>query len=209
MKVVLASTSPRRREILSLLGLPFEVVSPDYDERVVPHRPAEREVLTFALGKARSVALQFPRDLVIGSDTMIQIEGEKFGKPDGVADARRILRVLSGRAHRILTGVAIIDGAGGPGLETVEEVSVQMHSYSEEQIESYLSRGESLDKAGAYSIQGEGRALIAGIRGDYLAAMGLPLKPIGAYLGQRGVSIGVDLERLYADRTYRNWRSFC
>ncbi len=208
MKLILASTSPRRREILTLLGLPFEVVAPDYDELGVAHRPAEDEVLCFALGKARSVLHQYPEGLVIGSDTMIQIDEEKIGKPNGVADARRILHVLSGRTHRILTSVAIVDGKGGPGLEMVEVVSVQMHPYSEEQIESYLSCGESLDKAGAYSIQGEGRALIAAIQGDYLAAVGLPLKPIAAYLSGRGIPIGLDMKKLYADRTYRNWQSF-
>ena len=208
MKLVLASTSPRRREILSLLGLPFEVVAPDYEEEIVAYRPAEDEVLGFAQGKARSVAGDYPEGLIIGSDTLIQIDGEKIGKPDGIADAKRILRVLSGRTHRILTGVAIIDGTGGPGLETVEEVTVQMQSYSEQQIESYLSCGESLDKAGAYSIQGEGRGLIATIQGDYLAAVGLPLKPIGSYLCRRKIAFSLDMEKLYTDRAYRNWQSF-
>ena len=173
MRLILASTSPRRREILGLLGLPFEVIAPGFDELASSDRPVEDEVLDFALGKARSVARDNPNSIVIGSDTMILINAKKSGKPDGIADAKQILRSLSGKTHRIFTSVAIVDGSGGPGLGIVEEVSVRMRDYSEKEIEDYLSCNESLDKAGAYSIQGEGRALIESVHGDYLAAVGL------------------------------------
>ncbi len=208
MRLILASTSPRRCEILSLLGLPFEVIAPGYDELVRSHRLAEDEVLDFALGKAESVARHIPKSMVIGSDTMILIDGEKIGKPDGIADAKQILRALSGKSHRILTSVAILDSLGGPGLRVMEEVSVRMRDYSDEEIEHYLSCNESLDKAGAYSIQGEGSALIEFIDGDYLAAVGLPLKPIAGYLNQRGVSFPLNVEKLYSERSFLNWQSF-
>lgn len=208
MRLVLASTSPRRREILALMGLPFEVVPPEFDEIALPHRSLEEEVLDFALGKAQSVAKNSPGSIVIGSDTMILLAGGKIGKPEGIDDAKRVLRSLSGKAHRIFTSVAIIDGVGGPGLKTVEEVSVKMRDYSEQEIERYLRFDESLDKAGAYSIQGEGRALIESIEGDYLAAVGLPLKPIAEYLESRSVSVPFDVEKLYADKSFLNWRSF-
>ena len=208
MKLILASRSPRRREILALLGLPFEIVAPDFEETLSSHRPAETEVLDFALGKARSVANANPDSIVIGSDTMIHIEGEKIGKPNGVESARQMLRALSGNIHRIFTSVAILDSAGGPGLQTVEEVSVKMRAFSETEIERYLSLNESLDKAGAYSIQGQGADLIESINGDYLAAVGLPLKPIADYLASRGISIPLDLEKLYAEKSFRNWRDF-
>lgn len=208
MRLILASTSPRRREILALLGLPFEVISPGFDEFVLSHRPAEDEVLDFALGKAESVAKENPESIVIGSDTMILLNGKKIGKPDGMADAARILRSLSGEMHRIFTSVAILDDLGGPGLRTVEEVSVRMRNYSEKDIEDYLSCNESLDKAGAYSIQGQGRSLIESIDGDYLAAVGLPLRPIADYLKSRGVSVASNVEELYADQSFLNWRSF-
>ncbi|MDZ4342965.1 MAG: Maf family protein, partial [Candidatus Binatia bacterium] len=188
MRLILASSSPRRREIFALLGLPFETIAPDFDETLSPHCPAEAEVLEFALGKAQSVAKNNPEAIVIGSDTMILIGGEKIGKPNGAENARQILRTLSGKNHRILTSVAILNGTGGPGLRTVEEVLVKMHAFTDAEIERYLSLNESLDKAGAYSIQGEGRALIEAIEGDYLAAVGLPLKPIAEYLGSRGIS---------------------
>ncbi len=208
MRLILASTSPRRREILELLGLPFEVIAPGFDELAASDRPVEEEVLDFALGKARSVARGNLESIVIGSDTMILINGKKIGKPDQIAGARQMLRALSGKAHRIFTSVAIVDSLGGPGLRIVEEVSVRMRGYSESEIEDYLSGNESLDKAGAYSIQGRGRALIESIDGDYLAAVGLPLKPIAGYLKSRGLSVPVNVEKLYSDRLFLNWRSF-
>ncbi|MGH7835633.1 MAG: Maf family protein [Candidatus Binatia bacterium] len=208
MRLILASTSPRRREILALLGLPFDMIPPQFDELALPHRSLEEEVLDFASGKAQSVAKNNPRSVVIGSDTMILLGNEKIGKPDGVADAKRILRSLSGKTHRIFTSVAIVDGLGGPGLKTVEEVSVRMRDYSQQEIERYLRFDESLDKAGAYSIQGEGRALIESIRGDYLAAVGLPLKPIADYLESRNVSVPLDVDKLYSDKSFLNWRTF-
>jgi len=208
MRLILASSSPRRREILALLGLPFETIAPDFDETLSPHYPTEAEVLEFALGKAQSVAKNNPEAIVIGSDTMILIGGEKIGKPNGAESARQILRALSGKNHRILTSVALLDGTGGPGLQIVEEVSVKMHAFTDAEIERYLSCNESLDKAGAYSIQGEGHALIEAIEGDYLAAVGLPLKPIAGYLASRGIRIPLDVKTLYAEKTFRNWRDF-
>ena len=208
MRLILASTSPRRREILELLGLPFEVIAPGFDELASSDRPVEDEVLDFALGKAASVARDNPNSIVIGSDTMILINAKKVGKPDGIADAKQILRSLSGKTHRIFTSVAIVDGSGGPGLRMVEEVSVRMRDYSEKELEDYLSCNESLDKAGAYSIQGRGRALIESIDGDYLAAVGLPLKPIAAYLKSRGISVSMNVEKLCSDKSFLNWRSF-
>ena len=207
MKLILASRLPRRREILALLGLPFETVAPDFEETLSSHCPAETEVLDFALGKARSVANCNPDSIVIGSDTMILIDGEKIGKPSGAENARQMLRALSGKTHRIFTSVVILDG-DRPGLRTVEEVSVTMRAFTNAEIKRYLSLGESLDKAGAYSIQGEGAALIESIHGDYLAAVGLPLKPIAGYLRSRGISFPMDVEKLHAEKSFRNWRDF-
>jgi septum formation protein len=208
MKLVLASSSPRRREILGLLGLPFEAVAPDFEETISPDRSAQQEVLDFALGKAQSVAKENPDSIVIGSDTMILLNGAKIGKPMGIEDARLILRALSGKHHRILTSVVIHDGTGGPGLQAVEEVAVKIRGLSAAEIERYLACDESLDKAGAYSIQGEGHALIESIDGDYLAAVGLPLKPIAGYLKHRGIRFPLDVDRLYKEKSFRNWRDF-
>ena len=208
MKLILASTSPRRREILGLLGVPFEVIDPEFEEMVSEHVSMKDEVLDFAAGKARSVAKKHPESIVIGSDTMIFLDGEKIGKPGDIDDARRILRLLAGKIHRIFTSVVILDSVGGLGLQIVETVFVKMRAYTEEEINRYLSLNESFDKAGAYSIQGQGRKLIASIRGDYLAAVGMPLRPIADYLKSRGMSFDLDIDKLYTDKVVLNWHDF-
>jgi septum formation protein len=208
MRLILASTSPRRREILALLGLPFEVIAPEFDELASTDRSVADEVLDFAVGKAQSVVRRHPGSIVVGSDTMILINSTRIGKPEGIADAKRILLLLSGKTHWIFTSVAILDSLGGPGLRIVEEVVVKMRAYSQREIERYLSCNESLDKAGAYSIQGKGRDLIECIRGDYLAAVGLPLRPIADYLRSRGVQGLTNVDKLYSDKLFLNWKSF-
>jgi nucleoside triphosphate pyrophosphatase len=206
MHLVLASTSPRRRQILALLGVRFEVVPPKFDEQVSTHVSLDEEVVEFAFGKAQSVATKYPQSVVIGSDTMIELAGEKIGKPADRDDARQILRSLSGKVHKIFTGVAIVD-PGGPGLKEIETVVVEMRGYTEEEIENYLDSGESDDKAGAYSIQGQGSDLIKSIRGDYLAAVGMPLRRIARYIQSRGLSVA-DVEKVYAEKRFINWQRF-
>ena len=206
MRLVLASTSPRRRQILALLGVPFEVIAPEFEERISAQLPADQEVLEFALGKAQSVATKHPGSIVIGSDTMIELSGEKIGKAVDREDARRILRALSGKTHRIFTSVALVD-SGERGIMNVETVSVEMRRYTEEEIENYLRSGESDDKAGAYSIQGQGSDLIKSICGDYLAAVGMSLRRIALYLKSRGLAVA-DIEKIYAEKSFMNWRRF-
>src|SRR5262245_45959241 len=208
MRLILASTSPRRREIMALLGVPFEVIPPEFDEIVSASLPIDVEVTDFAVGKAESVAKRQPNSIVIGSDTMIAVDREKIGKPVDKADAARMLRLLSGKTHTILTSMAILDDTGGPGARTIEKVFVDMHPYTESDIEGYLACNESMDKAGAYSIQGLGRDLIASIRGDYLAAVGMPLRPIAEYLEGRGIALRVDVDKLYAEKGVFNWPIF-
>jgi septum formation protein len=188
--------------------VPFETLDPPFEEIVSETRPIAHEVLDFAAGKALSVAAAHHGAVVIGSDTMISVSGKKLGKPKDLADAKRMLRELGGKSHTIYTAVAIVDGTGGPGLRVVEEVRVRMRRYSDEEIDDYLDSGESFDKAGAYSIQGEGSRLIESIDGDYLAAVGLPLRPIATYLKSRRIDISVDVDALYRERTYRNWIRF-
>ena len=118
MRLILASTSPRRREIMTLLGLPFEVIAPEFDELLLSDRHIAEEVLKFAVAKAQSVASNHPTSMVVGSDTMIFINAAKIGKPEGIDDAKQILRLLSGKTHRIFTSVAILDDVGGPGLRS-------------------------------------------------------------------------------------------
>jgi len=208
MRLILASTSPRRREILGFLGLPFEVIAPDFTETVSSHLSIEDEVLAFAVGKARSVARHHPEAVVIGSDTMIFLDGAKIGKPADAGDAKRILRLLSGRTHLIYTSVAILDDGGDDGLQMMSKVAVDMHRYDDGAIDAYLACNESMDKAGAYSIQGEGSKLIAAIDGDFLAAVGMPLRPIADYLRRRHIELPIDIDRIYGEKNFLNWRQF-
>ena len=208
MRLILASTSPRRREILALLGVSFDVIQPAFEEVISCQRSIEEEVVEFAVGKAESVARQNSQAIVIGSDTMISLDRAKIGKPRDLSEARTVLGKLAGRTHLIYTSVAIIDGLGGAGLKVIEKVTVKMRDLSKAEVEDYLACGESLDKAGAYSIQGEGRQLIASIEGDYLAAVGLPLKAIAEYLKGRGIAIPLNVDWLYANRSFLNGQSF-
>ncbi len=205
MRVILASTSPRRRDIVALLGVPFEVRPPDFLETTRDDLTAGEEALELALGKARSIASVEPEALVVGGDTLIALDGEKIGKPEDAADAASILRRLSGRTHRILTGVALIHRATGREQTHLERVEVRMRHSTDAEIAGYVAQGESMDKAGAYSIQGKGHRLIESIRGDYLAAVGLPLRPIADYLRNAGTDIPADVEKLYRERSLWTW----
>lgn len=205
MRIILASTSPRRRDILALLGLPFEVRDPDFLETTRNDRTPEAEVLELAAGKARSVASGEPGALVVGGDTLVCLDGEKIGKPRDPDHAAAILRRLSGRTHEVLTGIALIHAATGREFTHLERTRVSMRRSTEADIQGYLALGESMDKAGAYSIQGQGHRLIERFGGDYLGAVGLPLRPIARYLRSLGEA-PADVERLYRERSLWNWR---
>jgi septum formation protein len=206
LTIVLASTSPRRYQILSLLNLPFLMVPPDGAEVVTEgHSPAE-EALSQARRKAASLAVRFPGTALIGSDTLISLEGAKIGKPRNLNDARDILRRLRGRTHEVVTAVAMVKDERA--FETVETAQVRMREFGDPELASYLATGDSLDKAGAYSVQGLGRNLIGGVDGDYLAVVGLPLRAVAEGLKIMGYDVPVDLDRVYRDRTFLNWRTF-
>lgn len=208
MRLILASTSPRRHELLTLLGVPFDVVAPPFIEQVQPQLSAEEQAVEFAAGKARSCQSSCPDALILGSDTLINLGAEVLGKPVDVADAEVMLRRLAGQMHRIVTAVALA------GLEPdrcdvrLAEVQVTMKPLNEVSLAAYLQTGDSLGKAGAYSIQGGGAAFIERIEGDYTAAVGLPLRLVAEMLRQRGLSCPVDIEQLYARRPYPNWDRF-
>ncbi|HMZ56058.1 MAG TPA: Maf family protein [Nitrospira sp.] len=208
MRLILASTSPRRHELLTLLGLPFEVVAPPFVEQIRPHLSAEEQAVEFAAGKAKSCLSSRPDALVLGSDTLIHLGAEVLGKPVDLADAEVMLRRLAGHKHRIVTAVAL----AGPDPDRCDvrlaEVLVTMKPLNEAALGDYLRTGESLGKAGAYSIQGGGAAFIERIEGDFTAAVGLPLRLVVEMLQQRGLSCPVDIEQLYAGRPYPNWDRF-
>lgn len=208
MRLVLASTSPRRKELLTLLGLPFEVVAPAFVERTVPQLAADRQAAEFAAGKAQSCAAQFPEAVIVGSDTLISLDREVLGKPLDLADAETMLRMMAGNTHTIFTAVALVSHDLGFCDVRIATVQVTMKPFDEAVLADYLRTEESLGKAGAYSIQGAGGTLIDRIEGDYTAAVGLPLRMVADLLHRRGMACPVEIDELYARKPYPNWRRF-
>ncbi len=208
MPLVLASTSPRRKELLALLQVPFEVVEPDFHERIHADVPPEAQAWTFALGKAQSCARRDADSLVLGSDTLIAVGEIILGKPADRTQANAMLRRLRGRDHRIYTAVALCCAARHIQNVAVDTVQVWMRPFSDADLEAYLASGEWQGKAGAYSIQGRGGSLIERIEGDFTTAVGLPLRLTASLLSRHGLSVPVDVEHLYRTKPYPNWGTF-
>lgn len=184
MPVVLASQSPRRRELLTLVGIPHEVRPANIDERYlageVPHEHAER------LARSKAAAIAAPGAVTIGSDTIVVVDGDVLGKPRDDADAAAMLRRLSGRSHVVITAVAA--SWNGRMLSEVEEVGVTFRTLSDEDIAAYIATREPMDKAGAYGIQGYGATIVERVDGDYFAVMGLPLNRLARLLESLGLT---------------------
>ena len=208
MRLILASTSPRRHELLALLGLSFEVMTPSFVEQISPHLPAARQAAEFAEGKARSCLGQDPDALVLGSDTLISLDNEVLGKPSSLAEAGTMLRRMAGRTHTIFTAVALVNQDRGTCDVQVARVQVAMKAFHESDLSAYLRTEESLGKAGGYSIQGVGAVLIDRIEGDYTAAVGLPLRLLANRLLLQGMPCPVDVDHLYQVKPYPNWARF-
>lgn len=207
MRLILASSSPRRKEILALLGIPFEIVSPGIEEIFHPDRPPADEAVYWSIEKARAVHRLHPDAVVIGSDTIIDLDGKSIGKPVHEDDAVRILSLLSGRTHTVVTAVAAVF-PDGKELVEVERTTIRMRSFSRDVISRYVATGEPLDKAGAYSLQGQGRKLIESLDGDYLSAVGLPLRAVAGFLSEAGIRAEANVEGIYRERNFMNWRSY-
>jgi septum formation protein len=186
LDIILASASPRRRELLSLLLREFRIVPSEFDEALVPgHLSPPAHVLYSASMKARDIAAQFPRSLVIGADTVVVIDEAILGKPSDTADAARMLRLLSGRTHEVFTGVAVLrEGIERAGVECTE---VTFKPLTDEIISRYIASGEPMDKAGAYAIQGKGAVLIKCVSGCYPNVVGLPLYKLSLLLSEFGI----------------------
>jgi septum formation protein len=185
--LVLASASPRRRDLLALLGRPFEVVVTDVDEAAEPGESASQHVARLATAKAlaawRTITEAAAPRIVIGADTVVVLDGVIVGKPTGPDDATATLRRLSGRHHQVLSGVTIVHGdAATEQITFVERTSVRFVTLTEAEIAAYVATGEPLDKAGAYGIQGAGGRLVADIDGSYHNVVGLPLARLAAAL---------------------------
>jgi septum formation protein len=187
MKLILASASPRRAEILRSAGLPFSVLSSAVDETPVPAESPQDLVRRLALAKAELVAARaLGPTIVIAADTVVVLEGAILGKPRTSEDARQMLEKLSGRTHSVMTGVTLIRLPDVERREFIETTQVHFASISNEEIVKYLSSGEPFDKAGAYAIQGLGGRFIPRIDGCYFNVVGLPLSRLCKELAELG-----------------------
>jgi septum formation protein len=187
MKLILASASPRRAEILRSAGLPFSVLSSAVDETPVPTESPQDLVRRLALAKAELVAARaLGPAIVIAADTVVVLEGAILGKPRTSEDARQMLEKLSGRTHSVMTGVTLIRLPDVERREFIETTQVHFASLSNEEIVKYLSSGEPFDKAGAYAIQGLGGRFIPRIEGCYFNVVGLPLSRLCKELAELG-----------------------
>ena len=186
MNLILASQSPRRRELLGLTGLPFIVRAADIDETMDPGRAPFDEVARVSRLKAEAVARK-PEDVVIAADTIVVCGGEVLGKPRNEADAFRILSLLSGRHHEVMTGMTVV--CGDKVITHTEVTRIHFRELHPEEIRAYIASGEPMDKAGAYGIQG-GAALFADqMEGDYYNVMGLPVCRLAVILRSLGLPI--------------------
>jgi len=199
MRLILASTSPRRKALLEKLGIAFDIVAPDYQEVITPSLKPEQQAVAFALGKAQSVgvptAVGVPTSdaFILGSDTLVVYNSSGassliLGKPKDVCDARRMLSLLRGRTHRVITGIALIIPRGTV-VTWYEVTEVRMHNMSDAQIEWYLSTQEPFDKAGAYAIQEKGGRFIAQVCGNIDNVAGLPLQSVATALRRYGFAV--------------------
>ncbi len=170
--LILASNSPRRREILTQGGFSYTVDAADIDEDLGIDDPAKL-VEELSYNKAKAVADRHPGDIIIGADTVVVIDNDILGKPADEADAIKMLKRLSGATHQVMTGVSLIRGEKRTTFHEVTDVT--FFELTDDEIKNYVSTGEPLDKAGAYGIQGKGALLVESIKGDYLSVVGLPL----------------------------------
>ena len=184
-RLLLASSSPRRRELLTMIGIAHEVIPADIDEAYLPGETPLAHAERLARAKAHTIALVAPDAVVIGADTIVVIDDQVLGKPRDDAHAAAMLRKLSGRTHDVLTAVAV---ARGDRIDSgVEVVSVTFRELRDDEIRAYIATREPMDKAGAYGIQGYGATIVARIDGDFFAVMGLSLVRLVTLLARHGV----------------------
>ncbi|MFJ5621760.1 Maf family protein [Peribacillus loiseleuriae] len=178
--LILASSSPRRKELLQVLQIPFQSVDANVDESIEPNTEPSVAVKELAYRKANAVAMNHPNSCVIGSDTVVALDGKILGKPVDRADARRMLQLIAGNTHFVYTGVALVQGKKSQVF--FEETEVTFWDLSDAEIEGYLDSGEPFDKAGSYGIQGYGSLFVKKIHGDYFSVVGLPVSRLSREL---------------------------
>ena len=186
MAIILASKSPRRQQLLRQLGVEFTIQTADIDETMFPGRKPKDEVARVSALKARAVVCA-PDDLVISADTIVVVDDMILGKPKNEADASKMLRLLSGRSHTVMTGLSV--RRGDTVRTEVIQTSVWFRDLTNDEIARYIATGEPMDKAGAYGIQGLAGLFVERLDGDYFSVMGLPMCRLGEMLRSFGVTI--------------------
>ncbi|MGE5809677.1 MAG: Maf family protein [Nitrospirota bacterium] len=187
--IILASASPRRNSLLRQFGVPFKTVPADVDERVRAGETPEQYARRLSLDKARAASDKAGKGIVIAADTIVVLDDEILGKPSDERDALRMLSMLSGKTHRVITALTVMDNAAGKTLTRLSQTTVRFRRLSAEEIMSYVKTGEPLDKAGAYGIQEKGALLVSGIEGCYFNVVGLPISLLGEMLKEFGVNM--------------------
>lgn len=188
-KIILASASPRRKEILKKTGLKFKVDASEYVENNGHKLPPRKLAIYLSSEKAKSVAGKYKNSIVLAADTFIVFKNRIFGKPANISDARKMLRLFNGKHHSVITGFTITDTLTNKKISRSVKTKVYFRKLSDKEIESYLKTEEFLDKAGAYGIQGQGALLIRKIEGDYYNVMGLPLTALIESLKKFGIEV--------------------
>jgi septum formation protein len=193
-RIILASSSPRRAEILTALGIPFTIDPADIVEEIAPGESAERAASRLAADKAACVAARRSDSWILAADTLVLKEGRILGKPRDDADAATMLRFLAGCEHRVVTAVRLARGAD-PGREVIETTAVRIAPLSDGEILWYVATGEPRDKAGAYAVQGLGARFIESVNGSYTNVMGLPARAVYLLLRESGVDLALSPAR--------------
>ena len=188
-RIVLASASPRRKELLEQMGLQFEVDPADHDEGKASASEPHGMAMELSLGKASAAARRHRKAVIIAADTLVVLGDRVFGKPHTDAQAREMLRDLNGRTHSVITGFTILDAETGKRLSRSVETRVHMRKLTLEEIDSYVRTKEPLDKAGGYAIQERGAILVERIEGDFSNVVGLPLAALAEGLKEFGVKV--------------------
>lgn len=188
-KIILASGSPRRKQILEQVGLNFIVEVSDYEEKSIPGVSPSEFVETLSLEKANVVAKNHNDAIIIGADTIVVLDNQILGKPKTKQDAREMLKKLSGNTHSVFTGFTIIDTVNKRTITNHVETKIRFKNLSEEEIRAYIETGEPMDKAGAYGVQDKGALFVEHIEGDYSSVMGLPIVKIFEILKELGIDI--------------------
>lgn len=197
--LLLASASPRRQQLFSLLGVPFTTLRAEVEENRHPGEKPEEMVCRLSQAKARALAEDHPERLIVAADTIVVLDGQVLGKPADADEATAMLRQLRGREHLVLSGLTALSPSTGQQATELVRTTVWMRPYSDEEIAHYVASGDPLDKAGAYAIQHQGFNPVAYIQGCYASVMGLPLCHLARVLSRLGWTLPVDVPRLCQD----------